>query len=186
MPFLYFVQAGGADGPVKIGYSGDVEKRLEALKTGNHLELTLRLKHEHDRAFDLERALHAELAVHRLEGEWFEHTPKLEHIIEILSGESSLLPPSARDRLRETDADVLDGSAFWAVQWSDRQQVFHIETLNEALLNNQLCLLDRRCEPNDYVTLFIARTRDQAHAIADVYDPVLRAMHVLRKIGALP
>ena len=74
--FVYFIKAG--DGAVKIGQSADVEKRLEQLRTGNHLPLSLLAKTRCASvadALDLERELHARFARLRLEGEWFKlHT----------------------------------------------------------------------------------------------------------------
>ncbi len=69
--YVYFAQAGDERGPIKIGHSADVERRLESLRTGNHLSLMLVGAVAHERAADLERALHVAFADLRLEGEWF-------------------------------------------------------------------------------------------------------------------
>lgn len=70
--FVYFIAA--KDAAIKIGQSLDVEKRLEQLRTGNHLELEVLAKircADVASAVELERELHSEFARLRLEGEWF-------------------------------------------------------------------------------------------------------------------
>lgn len=66
-PIVYFVQAG--EGLIKIGYTGDFEKRFDILRTGSPYRLkvllTLGGKHEH------EQALHNIFWLARAHGEWF-------------------------------------------------------------------------------------------------------------------
>jgi hypothetical protein len=73
--WVYFIQAGeGESSAIKIGHSTDVEKRLEQLRTGNHLPLSLLAKigvPSVADAQDLERRLHNRFKRLRLEGEWF-------------------------------------------------------------------------------------------------------------------
>lgn len=80
---IYFVQRGD-DGPVKIGFTNDIRKRLRGLQTGHDARLFLR------RAFDGsemdERKLHARFAGSRLQGEWFAPTT------DILTGDIGLPP----------------------------------------------------------------------------------------------
>lgn len=89
---IYFIQRGD-DGPVKIGFTNDIRKRLRGLQTGHDVRLILR------RAFDGsevdERKLHARFAGCRLQGEWFAPTA------DILTGDIGLPPlraPVAPDR----------------------------------------------------------------------------------------
>lgn len=67
-PHVYFVRA-GADGPVKIGLSRDVAKRLTKMQTDTPAKLVLLGVVAGEG--EAERALHAELAAYRLNGEWF-------------------------------------------------------------------------------------------------------------------
>lgn len=41
MSFVYFIQAGGSRGAVKIGHSKNVAKRMDAIRTSNPLPLKL-------------------------------------------------------------------------------------------------------------------------------------------------
>ena len=75
---VYLIQAGAADGTVKIGVAEDVQRRLEMLQVGNHEPLTL-LAHE-PCCQHVERFLHVHFARHRLRGEWFAHTADLDDL----------------------------------------------------------------------------------------------------------
>jgi hypothetical protein len=72
---VYMIQAGGEHGPVKIGVTDDVEKRLIGMQTGNHQPLVL------IRLFEggpnEERALHQRFADLRLNGEWFSFSKQM-------------------------------------------------------------------------------------------------------------
>lgn len=67
--FVYFLQSGPA-GPIKIGWSQDVARRIEELQTANALRLEL-LGTLPGRMED-EAALHTRFAHLRMEGEWFQ------------------------------------------------------------------------------------------------------------------
>lgn len=67
----YVVQCSG-DGPVKIGRSGNFQKRLRALQGANADGLRV----IHKIPGDHERTLHRACAPHRLHGEWFAATPE--------------------------------------------------------------------------------------------------------------
>jgi len=64
-----------AYGPVKVGISDDPDKRIRALATASPFKLTLSFVAEAkwypNQAADVERAVHAQLAAHALQGEWF-------------------------------------------------------------------------------------------------------------------
>ncbi len=66
---VYFIQAGDS-GPVKIGKTNDVNKRLRALQTA-HAD-TLHVRHVlNDVSAVMETRLHERFAEHRIRGEWF-------------------------------------------------------------------------------------------------------------------
>lgn len=72
--WLYAFQAGD-DGPIKIGTTCDPSVRLATLQTGNPYRLhPIACWRDHP---EIERALHAEFADVRLEGEWFQPTADL-------------------------------------------------------------------------------------------------------------
>lgn len=79
---IYFCQAGGPDGPVKIGITVEVAGRLGSLKTGHHDELRL-LALVNGTVKD-EKALHRRFAEYRKRGEWFEFGPRLKKYVESL------------------------------------------------------------------------------------------------------
>ena len=76
--YLYMISA-GITGPVKIGHSVDVRKRLVTLQTASHERLFIQ-------AVTLERGQLTEAKLHktfkplRIRGEWFKNTPELSKI----------------------------------------------------------------------------------------------------------
>lgn len=74
---VYFIQQGN-DGPIKIGYAADVEKRLATLQVGNPTPLNLLGVHKG--TMKTEKELHKRFAEHRLSGEWFVPTPEIYNI----------------------------------------------------------------------------------------------------------
>jgi len=74
---VYFIQAGDK-GPIKIGVARSVERRLEALQTGNHEELRIITKIMCEglaHAYATERKFHKMFKKYRIRGEWFK--PKI-------------------------------------------------------------------------------------------------------------
>ncbi|MCC9312352.1 GIY-YIG nuclease family protein [Kitasatospora sp. RB6PN24] len=69
-----YVIAGAASGPVKIGCTTDLQRRLATLQCGSPIKLQLLATFAGGR--ELEAALHRLLATHRLEGEWFDLADK--------------------------------------------------------------------------------------------------------------
>jgi hypothetical protein len=73
--FVYVIAA-GAEGPVKVGFSADPDRRLRQLQTG-HPE---RLEIFHRQGFDaalaplMEKLVHKLMAPKRRQGEWFAYT----------------------------------------------------------------------------------------------------------------
>lgn len=74
---VYFVQA--RSGPVKIGWTRDIDVRFSQLQVGNHEQLTL-LRIIPARAA-LERELHRAFDAYRCRGEWFWPAPPLMQMI---------------------------------------------------------------------------------------------------------
>ncbi len=81
--YLYFIQAGGIEGPVKIGLSLDVERRIMELQVGNDKQLRLlkSLEIPDKTAKRVEGEFHYFFRHTGLRGEWFQPTPfMLRHI----------------------------------------------------------------------------------------------------------
>lgn len=72
--FVYFVQS-GSGGPIKIGWSQDVDRRMAELQVGNAHRLIF-LGKIAGRMED-ESATHAKFAHLRMEGEWFRDAPEV-------------------------------------------------------------------------------------------------------------
>lgn len=77
--FVYFIQA-DYQGPIKIGWSQDVQRRLKQLQTAR-LE-TLRILGTKPGVLGDESRLHRDLAAYRLGGEWFLPSPLvMSHVV---------------------------------------------------------------------------------------------------------
>jgi predicted GIY-YIG superfamily endonuclease len=76
MSFLYVI--GNNTNRQKIGFSADVDRRLKTLQTGNPDKLNIHyfIECEDSKVRKLEKKLHKELSYKRLNGEWFNMTPK--------------------------------------------------------------------------------------------------------------
>lgn len=81
---IYFIQQGD-NGPIKIGYSTNPEKRLQTLNTAS--PYPLKLLHTIQGGKNLEKELHARFADTQLDGEWFEDSEELLAYIEFLKAE---------------------------------------------------------------------------------------------------
>lgn len=75
---VYFVQQ-SPDGPIKIGATRSVVKRLKTLQTGSHVPLTV--LGVVPGGFELESDLHRQLMDYQLEGEWFSPTPEVMAVV---------------------------------------------------------------------------------------------------------
>lgn len=83
--YLYFIQAGDDTGPIKIGYSVDVEDRLKSIQNGNPFEVRLLGKFQFatpEEAWRFEQRLHREVFwdLH-IRGEWFHCDPRILRLI---------------------------------------------------------------------------------------------------------
>jgi len=79
---VYFIRS-KTGGPVKIGVSRDVNKRLGALQTAHPYRLVV-VATIHNGGVSAERSLHEQFAEFRLNGEWFEWSPGLGRLIDDL------------------------------------------------------------------------------------------------------
>lgn len=81
-PVVYFFQAGGSAGPVKIGFSRSPEAMLVRLKTTqtyNHKRISV--LGWYYGSWHFEKVEHSRFASSRLMGEWFSFSPELlEHV----------------------------------------------------------------------------------------------------------
>jgi len=78
-PTVYFVRA-GTDGPIKIGATTDVGRRLRALQTSNPAELTVIAvipPAGEECGFELEQRIHGMFTAERIRGEWFQPSTRL-------------------------------------------------------------------------------------------------------------
>lgn len=74
-PSYIYVIAASSEGPVKIGFSKEPEKRLRQLQTGHSEPLHLFYKEEvNDAARLMEKAVHDTIGYKRARGEWFNVT----------------------------------------------------------------------------------------------------------------
>lgn len=80
--FVYFIRS-GRTGPIKIGVSGDIEKRLETLQIGNQFKLSvvgmIPCK-DRDQALELEGRLHKLFKRKHIRGEWFMGDINFKHV----------------------------------------------------------------------------------------------------------
>jgi hypothetical protein len=80
---VYFVQAGKA-GPIKIGSSCDVERRLKSMQSHNHRKLRLIGQFKSVGYFS-ERDTHRRFAAARIRGEWFRPSDEMHEFINAIS-----------------------------------------------------------------------------------------------------
>lgn len=73
--FIYVI--GNLTNRQKIGFSGDVHKRLSSIQTGNPEKLFLHhyVPVPKNRVRLLEKKIHTEMSYKRISGEWFNMTP---------------------------------------------------------------------------------------------------------------
>lgn len=70
----YIYVIGNDQSPYKIGFTKDIDKRLQTLQTGNHQKLFVHYKeqiNEEEIKF-IEKQIHKELMRKKVSGEWFD------------------------------------------------------------------------------------------------------------------
>lgn len=193
MSFVYFIQAGGERGAIKIGFSQDVDKRLGQLRTGNPLPMVVLGRFEHENAADVERKLHAEFAEHRLEGEWFAFHDSITELIaawkliEIDRGVEHEIPKATQLAMAHVRAsstrEALHKVEWWVVEWSESAGDCHVQTLLGTLSMTHNALLFGMHAISDYVIVAICETGDEAELAAELIEPCLKAMRRARHLG---
>lgn len=93
---VYFIQAGSAGGPVKIGLARDPWSRLKELQVGNAEPLELLGHTPACDARSLEQELHRRFSDSHKRGEWFDVTPDMYREIEKLCGDTCFMNGDAR------------------------------------------------------------------------------------------
>lgn len=82
--FVYFIKPKFRDGPIKIGSSTSLNRRIESLQTSNFEELEVIGAIERDDYKSVERELHLRFVQWRVRGEWFAASPELiEHVMNL-------------------------------------------------------------------------------------------------------
>lgn len=94
--FTYFVQATDG-GPIKIGRTNDVEKRLRSLQAN----CPAKLRWLGWMSGSMERHLHERFAAHRLHGEWFAPAEGLIEFIEKYANGSDGRPAATQYRVQK-------------------------------------------------------------------------------------
>lgn len=80
--FVYFIQCGGDRGPVKIGYSRNVEQRVSDLQVASPYPLVVIGKFKSDNAEAFEASFHRLFADLHLRGEWFAWSPEFKRLVD--------------------------------------------------------------------------------------------------------
>lgn len=113
--WLYFMQTGGLDGPVKIGYTDDVERRMVTVQTGCPYRVALLFAA--DAEGHTEPRVKALLREGRIRGEWFRAETVLAYLAEAylpLGFLGDCLPDEKADDLRRECQGPFD-----ALPWED-------------------------------------------------------------------
>jgi hypothetical protein len=180
--FVYFIRA-DEHGPIKIGHSTNVEKRLEQLQTGSSHPLRLLAKFKHDRAKEIEKSLHSAFADLRLEGEWFEASDRILDVI-------AAWRTAEGDPRPDLDAihiapvrQALGRLDWWVVEWSEAHQQVHIGPLIASLSMTREALLMGRHENSDFVIVSICEDAESAENAAAVIEERLKAVSLARRLG---
>jgi hypothetical protein len=105
---VYFIRRSG-DGAIKIGYSGDVGRRISALQTGCPDALTLAGLMVGGTKAD-EWNLHQQFRAAAISGEWFRPTPELIGYVEHHPAPEYFNEDRLRSRLRRRISDICDVS----------------------------------------------------------------------------
>lgn len=113
---VYFMQAGGPGGPIKIGFCKTPSAwlgRLLIIRTCNHLDVqSLGVRSDLDQKHH-EQEMHETLRASRLRGEWFSATPEV--LAEVAKARRVNIPP-VPDRPKGTPHNI---QIRWHTKWED-------------------------------------------------------------------
>lgn len=106
---LYLIQM-GEDGPVKIGITSDIKKRLTELQVGNpkRLRILKTFELKDDYAPSAEDSLHHSFRFTRMSGEWFKPTKFMMKVFESLYVDSEDGVLRSKMPYRNTWRDISD------------------------------------------------------------------------------
>lgn len=116
---IYFIQA-GEDGPIKIGYTNGVEKRLQGLTTSSHK--SLRVLFVMDGDVNKERDLHRLFDFARKKNEWFWPVKSLMAFIE-----SCKLLSEVSKSLVTISTEKMELSKFFGLSISEKEELPSVE-----------------------------------------------------------
>lgn len=186
---VYFVQAGGDKGPVKIGISGNVASRLSGIQSGNAEPCRILASFEHSNAAAIERQLHVEFADLRLKGEWFTFDERITTLIsawQAIEHDQGRLHGSFSavllNRVRESKCRTLIAD-WWVVTWNEEHNETHTMPLLEHLSLTHDALLFNRTDFRADVIVAIVETDNEADRLQLAFEPWLQAMKIARRIG---
>lgn len=185
---VYFVQAGDERGPIKIGISGDVAKRVSSIQTGNPQPCRLLASFEHKNAVDVERRLHDTFSDLRMEGEWFTYDERISDVIDAWrfiesdQGRGDNKPTRLLDLVRESRCRQVIGG-WWVVTWDDKKGTAHTQPLIGYLAMTHGCLLFDRNQFGSDVIVAIVETPEEADRLLLALEPWLVAMRIARTAG---
>lgn len=116
---VYFIQAGGPSGPIKIGYTtGNPHRRMRKLQTGNPEELHLLVSIPGERAHEQE--LLDRFKALSMRGEWLRADPRLLGFVEALlrAYPEQPLPPPEEEEVAGLDLEqrrFTEGRIRWVI-----------------------------------------------------------------------
>jgi hypothetical protein len=125
--YLYVI--GPVNGPFKIGFANDVQKRLSALQTSTHVELNLHASIAVDDPRKAESAIHERLDKYLIRGEWF-RCSKSEAISIIESTFGKVIEANPSDREAENYSFLL--SRFDALAPVNREYFAKLYGISDA------------------------------------------------------
>lgn len=125
--YLYVI--GPVDGPFKIGFANDVQKRLSAIQTSTHVDLSLHATIAVDNPREAESIVHDCLSQHLIRGEWF-RCSKSEAISAIENAFGKVTTFENLDRENENYSFFL--SSFEAMAPVNREQFARLYGISDA------------------------------------------------------
>jgi hypothetical protein len=100
MTVVYFISPAGEYGPVKIGCTKNIKKRLTTLSRCSSKKLEVLAAAQG--SFDDERRLHMQFNTHRSHGEWFHRNEDIDRMIAFVS-KTGILPDYAEPSIPAPD-----------------------------------------------------------------------------------